>query len=67
MAVPLFASMKIWRGKPAAPSCGWIPTRATQPRALYKKLGYQEIGIVPTVFNDIPDVQLVLIEKTLIA
>ena len=41
--------------------------RNTAARALYKKLGYQEIGIVPTVFNDIPDVQLVLIEKTLIA
>jgi len=39
--------------------------RNTAARALYKKLGYQEIGIVPTVFNDIPDVQLVLIEKTL--
>lgn len=41
--------------------------RNTAARALYKKLGYQEIGIVPTVFNGIPDVQLVLIEKTLIA
>ena len=39
--------------------------RNTAARALYKKLGYQEIGIVPTVFNDISDVQLVLIEKTL--
>ena len=39
--------------------------RNTAARALYKKLGYQEIGIVPTVFNGIPDVQLLLIEKTL--
>ena len=32
-------------------------------RRLYAKLGYREIGIVPTVFNGIPDVQLVLQEK----
>lgn len=32
-------------------------------RAMYKKLGYKEIGIVPTVFNGIPDVNLVLMEK----
>lgn len=34
-------------------------------RAMYKKLGYQEIGIVPTVFNGIENVQLVLLEKCL--
>ena len=34
-------------------------------RGLYKKLGYKEIGIVPTEFNGIPDVQLVLLEKHL--
>ena len=34
-------------------------------RAFYKKLGYTEIGIVPTVFNGIPGVDLVLIEKKL--
>ena len=32
-------------------------------RAMYKKLGYQEIAIVPTVFNGIPNVNLVLLEK----
>ena len=32
-------------------------------RALYKKLAYAEIGVVPTVFNGIPGVQLVLLEK----
>jgi len=32
---------------------------------MYKKLGYAEIGIVPTDFNGIPDVQLVLLEKKL--
>ena len=32
-------------------------------RGLYAKLGYKEIGIVPTVFNGIPGVQLVLLEK----
>ena len=34
-------------------------------RALYKKLGYKEIDIVPTVFNGIPGVNLVLLEKHL--
>lgn len=32
-------------------------------RALYKKLDYQEVDIVPTVFNGIENVQLVLLEK----
>ena len=32
-------------------------------RNLYAKLGYREIGIVSTVFNGIPGVQLVLLEK----
>ena len=32
-------------------------------RAMYRKLGYREIGIVPTVFNGIEGVQLVLLEK----
>ena len=34
-------------------------------RAFYRKYGYREIGIVPTVFNGIPGVNLVLIEKKL--
>lgn len=34
-------------------------------RTLYKKLGYREAGIVPCVFNGIPDVPLVLLEKHL--
>ena len=34
-------------------------------RALYAKLGYEEIGIVPCVFNGIEGVQLVLLEKAL--
>lgn len=34
-------------------------------RAFYRKHGYTEIGIVPTVFNGIPGVDLVLIEKKL--
>ena len=34
-------------------------------RSLYKKLGYEEIAIVPTVFNNIPGVDLVLLEKYL--
>ena len=32
-------------------------------RAFYKKLGFREAGIIPCVFNGIPDVKLVLLEK----
>lgn len=34
-------------------------------RAMYKKLGYYEAGIVPCNFNGIENIQLVLLEKTL--
>lgn len=34
-------------------------------RAMYKKYGYSEIGIVPCVFNGLPNVNLVLLEKYL--
>ena len=32
-------------------------------RAMYNKYGYQEIAVVPTTFNGIEDVHLVLLEK----
>ena len=34
-------------------------------RAMYARLGYVESGVVPTVFNGIPDVMLVCMEKRL--
>ena len=34
-------------------------------RAMYARLGYSEIGIIPTVFNGIAGVNLVLLEKAL--
>lgn len=34
-------------------------------RAMYAALGYREAGIVPCVFNGIPDVMLVHLEKKL--
>lgn len=34
-------------------------------RALYKKLGYREAGVMPCVFNGIPGVGLVCLEKNL--
>lgn len=34
-------------------------------RSLYRKLGYTEVGVVPTVFNGIEGVQLVCLEKKL--
>ena len=44
-----------------------IDTNARNERArrLYAYLGYREAAIVPTVFNGIPDVNLVLLEKKL--
>ena len=37
--------------------------RNERARAMYASIGYKEIGIVPTVFNGIPNVMLVLLEK----
>lgn len=34
-------------------------------RRMYQKLGYKETDIVPCVFNGIPDVMLVCLEKHL--
>lgn len=39
--------------------------RNTRARSLYAHLGYREVGVVPTVFNGIPNVMLVLLEKHL--
>jgi len=39
--------------------------RNTAARALYKKLGYTEAGIVPCIFNGIEGVQLLCLEKRL--
>lgn len=39
--------------------------RNAAARRLYARLGYREAGIVPCVFNGIPDVQLVCLEKIL--
>ena len=34
-------------------------------RSLYARLGYEEISIIPTIFNGIPGINLVLLEKTM--
>ena len=39
--------------------------RNTGARRLYKRLGYAEAAVVPCVFNGIPGVRLVLLEKRL--
>lgn len=38
----------------------------TRARAMYKKLGFEEIGIIPCDFNGIKGIGLVLLEKKLI-
>ena len=40
-------------------------SRNQKARAMYAKLGYREVGIVPALFNGIPGVDLVLLEKNL--
>lgn len=40
-------------------------SRNARARAMYRKLGFREAGIVPCTFNGIPGVGLVLLEKTL--
>ena len=57
---------------------GWLPrengctvlrmdtnAKNAAARRLYQKLGYAEPDIVPCIFNGIPNVQLVLLEKKL--
>ena len=39
--------------------------RNARARQLYAKMGYKEIAVVPAVFNGIPDVNLVLLEKNI--
>lgn len=39
--------------------------RNLRARALYRKLGFTEAGVVPCTFNGLPDVRLVLLEKKL--
>lgn len=38
--------------------------RNDRARAMYRALGYEEIGIAPTIFNGIAGVNLVLLEKS---
>ncbi|MBE5800401.1 MAG: GNAT family N-acetyltransferase [Clostridiales bacterium] len=39
--------------------------RNARARAMYHKLGFKEIGVIPTTFNGIEGVNLVLLEKAL--
>ncbi len=61
------AFVKYWEKLAADEGCSIlrIDTNAInkRARAMYAKLGYIESGIVPTVFNGIPGVDLVLMEK----
>lgn len=61
------AFVRFWEELAAESGCSIlrIDTNAINKRArrMYAKLGYTESGIVPTVFNGIPGVDLVLMEK----
>ena len=63
------AFVKYWEKLAAEQGCTVlrIDTNARNKRArrMYAKLGYTETDIVPTVFNGIPGVDLVLMEKKL--
>lgn len=56
--------MKRMQDNVVAPLCEWIPMQKIQGQEnSIKMLGYEEVGIVPCVFNGIPNVQLVCLEK----
>ena len=61
------AFVKFWEKLAAEQGCSVlrIDTNARNKRAreMYAKLGYIETDVVPTVFNGIPGVDLVLMEK----
>lgn len=63
------AFVKFYEDYALSQSCPYLRmdtnARNTRARAMYRKLGYREIGIVPCVFNGIEGVQLVLLEKRL--
>ncbi len=50
---------------------GWYELRMdtnaknTVARDMYARMGYKEVAVIPTVFNGIPDVDLVLLAKNL--
>lgn len=64
------AFVKFYEDYAQSHSCPYLRmdtnARNTRARAMYRKLGYNEIGIVPCVFNGIEGVQLVLLEKRLL-
>lgn len=54
------------RGKTAAFACAMDTNQINAPaRALYKRLGYREAGIVPCDFNGLGQIRLVCLEKLL--
>ena len=61
------AFVRFWEGLAAEQGCSIlrIDTNALNKRArnMYAKLGYIESGIVPTVFNGLKNVDLVMMEK----
>lgn len=61
------AFVKFWEDLARESDCSVLRldtnAKNTRAREMYAKLGYTESAVVPTVFNGIPGVDLVLIEK----
>ena len=63
------AFLAFYEGYAAGQGCRFLRIdtneRNRKARLLYRKLGYEEIAVVPTTFNGIRGVNLVLLEKAL--
>ena len=61
------AFVSFYEALAAGKGCRWLRmdtnAKNARARAMYRTLGYTEIGTVPTTFNGIEGVQLVLLEK----
>ena len=61
------AFVRYWEDLARSEGCSLLRidtnARNTRARAMYARMGYIETGIIPTVFNGLKDVDLVLMEK----
>ena len=63
------AAVAFYEAQARRPGCDWLRMDTNVhnclARALYRKLGYQELGAVDCTFNGIPGVPLLMLEKHL--